>query len=184
MIIKVKDIPAEGFNADFEIPSSSLNDRVKPTEANVGPNASHLSPDYVFDDDSQANFHLNLEGTTIVLKGNVSAKYQTPCARCAEDTKQEIKLNLQMILKPISSRDAEKDSDEDIDFGFYDGKEVNCSVIVEEQLVLALPFSALCSESCKGLCVSCGTNLNDSTCECKPTTGDERFAVLQSIKFH
>lgn len=51
-------------------------------------------------------------------------------------------------------------------FHFYDGDELDCSKLVEELVVLNIPFSTLCSESCKGLCIKCGINLNNSKCNC------------------
>ena len=47
-----------------------------------------------------------------------------------------------MILKPYSERDRE----EDIGLGFYDGQEVDCKEIVEEHLMLSIPYKVCCSE--------------------------------------
>jgi uncharacterized metal-binding protein YceD (DUF177 family) len=29
-----------------------------------------------------------------------------------------------------------------------------------------MPMKPLCKEDCKGICASCGANLNDDSCEC------------------
>ena len=35
-----------------------------------------------------------------------------------------------------------------------------------EEIVLNLPIKHLCNDSCKGICPSCGKNLNDGLCAC------------------
>ena len=41
-----------------------------------------------------------------------------------------------------------------------------------------VPGYVQCSEDCKGLCATCGTNLNESTCSCTTTTSDSRWDAL------
>ena len=40
----------------------------------------------------------------------------------------------------------------------------------------------LCSESCKGLCAVCGTNLNKDSCTCKREWQDPRLAALKELR--
>jgi uncharacterized protein len=40
----------------------------------------------------------------------------------------------------------------------------------------------LCSEDCKGLCPSCGKNLNDGPCNCAEEIIDPRWELLQKLK--
>jgi uncharacterized protein len=51
-----------------------------------------------------------------------------------------------------------------------------------EQFQLALPMKALCSEACKGLCPTCGTNLNTGTCDCNIKWEDPRLAALKALR--
>ena len=39
---------------------------------------------------------------------------------------------------------------------------------VRDEIMLDSPIRVLCQKDCRGLCVSCGANLNDGPCECKP----------------
>jgi len=41
-----------------------------------------------------------------------------------------------------------------------------------------MPYIPLCKESCLGLCVTCGVNLNEETCNCKKEIIDPRLADL------
>ena len=39
----------------------------------------------------------------------------------------------------------------------------------------------LCRQDCKGLCPSCGCNLNESVCSCGSKQADPRMAVLAKL---
>jgi uncharacterized protein len=47
--------------------------------------------------------------------------------------------------------------------------------------LLAEPLKPLCRPDCRGLCPTCGTNLNEESCEC-PVSADERLHALASLK--
>jgi uncharacterized protein len=52
---------------------------------------------------------------------------------------------------------------------------------VEEALQLFMPFAPLCSNDCKGLCQTCGQNLNEHKCSCSNEKIDVRFAALKDL---
>ena len=47
-------------------------------------------------------------------------------------------------------------------------------------MVLAMDSKHVCSEDCKGLCATCGADLNEGPCGCKPEI-DPRFAALAQL---
>lgn len=47
-----------------------------------------------------------------------------------------------------------------------DSDEIDLTESVREDILLFFPQRFLCSEACKGLCVSCGANLNNGACTC------------------
>jgi uncharacterized protein len=64
----------------------------------------------------------------------------------------------------------------------YEGKEIDLSPAVREQILLSVPASPLCGEECKGLCPSCGKDLNEGECGCDRTAVDPRWAALKGIQ--
>ena len=66
--------------------------------------------------------------------------------------------------------------------GPADDVQIDLGHLVMEQLHLALPMKPLCSETCKGLCPQCGTNLNTGSCNCDPRWEDPRLAALKALK--
>ena len=185
MKIRVTDIPAEGLQVDFELESESLNARSVADRENHDGREELLPPEYVFAQGAKAQVKLSLEGRTVVVSGRASAGYTTPCARCAEPASKKIDVPVNIVLKPFPTRD--EDRVEDVQLGFYDGKEIDCDQVVEEFLMLSLPYTVLCSDSCRGLCQRCGANLNEKSCDCtspedQPPAGDERFSILRGLK--
>jgi uncharacterized protein len=48
---------------------------------------------------------------------------------------------------------------------------------VRQYAIVNLPMNPLCNSNCAGLCSTCGTNLNDSHCDCTTHT-DSRWSPL------
>jgi uncharacterized protein len=53
---------------------------------------------------------------------------------------------------------------------------------VRELWLLSAPEFALCKEDCKGLCATCGTDLNQGACDCAPAAKDSRWDALRSVR--
>ncbi len=53
--------------------------------------------------------------------------------------------------------------------------------LVEEELYLNTPMQIVCSSDCKGLCISCGANLNEGDCGCVAQPKASPFDVLDSM---
>lgn len=42
---------------------------------------------------------------------------------------------------------------------------------LRQEIIAELPVKELCKEDCKGICASCGENLNSDTCKCRKAVG-------------
>jgi hypothetical protein len=49
-------------------------------------------------------------------------------------------------------------------------------------VLLALPLKVICQSDCRGLCPSCGANLNHEECRCETHATDPRMAPLARLK--
>jgi uncharacterized protein len=66
------------------------------------------------------------------------------------------------------------DTEFDREFSQLSGKEslsikdfsINIDELLREEILLSFPVKPLCNEACKGLCPSCGKNLNVEGCVC------------------
>lgn len=145
----------------------------------------------------------------IHLNGDFEAKVTGPCRRCTKDVPLDVPVSfsLRMIreapkveeedeedLKPVRKRRQKKDDDEqaemaasfeldEVDAEPFDGKTIDLDPIVREQVLLALPVTVLCREDCKGLCPTCGQDLNEKDCgHSEKKDIDVRLLKLKDIK--
>ncbi len=143
---------------------------------------------------------LNKVGSGVLLNGRFEAKVTVPCKRCLTQVEltlpQEFTLNLvpKSLARDVGV-DEEADDDgraeragsftlDDAEQEVFDGKVIDLTHIVREQLLLALPMSAVCTEDCQGLCTVCGQNLNEQACKCERKPIDPRLAALKDIKLN
>ncbi len=114
------------------------------------------------------------------IKGNVSVTMVFQCSRCLVSYDYHFESDFNEIFV---SKEVEMNWDND---GEYDdenvhqllGDEIDLSKMIEEVLILNVPYIPVCNEECKGLCPSCGNNLNLESCQCTTEKIDPRLADL------
>lgn len=131
------------------------------------------------------------------LVGRVRGEMELACARCLEPFSLPVDAPFDLRYLPqhlnMTGGGAEGEGDEDDATGeevggddlttaFYRDDQIDLLQLVREQLYLVLPMKPLHSEACKGLCPSCGANLNETTCECRNEWEDPRLAPLRKLK--
>jgi uncharacterized protein len=89
-----------------------------------------------------------------------------------------------LLYLPLPSRPREETElgAGDLEVAFYQGQSIDIDDVVREQVELALPMAKLCGESCRGLCLRCGANLNQGACACDQKQSDMRWADLEKFK--
>jgi uncharacterized protein len=97
------------------------------------------------------------EGLLLQVKG--TAEVETDCVRCLQDFFLPEEFEFEELYQ-FPSRTLEE-----TDLILPQDGQIDLRPLFREYLILALPIKRLCKPECKGLCVVCGTNLNDSTCE-------------------
>jgi uncharacterized protein len=124
-------------------------------------------------------------GTEIRVAGSLKVAIEQICSRCLEPARIE-------LLKPFDLYFGQRDelmfdeddeielSERDTRTAFFSGTQLAIGDILREQVLLGLPMKPLCRPDCKGLCPSCGTNLNSNACDCpKPRFGHHIDTLLQ-----
>jgi uncharacterized protein len=106
---------------------------------------------------------------------------QTPCRRCLADVHLRVPVSFTLNLvsrAALSDAEQKAGGDDDqserggsfvlerADEELFDGKTIDLDPLVREQVLLALPMHAVCRDDCKGLCGTCGQNLNEGQCDC------------------
>jgi uncharacterized protein len=130
-----------------------------------------------------------VDGTTVHVRGRLDAAVEIDCARCLERYGVELGQELDLFYLPRAAEQPEAQeeevelSDRDVVVGYYEGERLDLGEVVREQLILGLPLKPLCREDCRGLCRTCGTNLNTGTCGCPPPEEpeDPRLSPLRGL---
>lgn len=104
----------------------------------------------------------------LLLKGDTVLEVLIPCARCLKPVASEINIQFEF----------ETDLDEK---DYIDGYNLDVDQLVHDEALLVWPERTLCREDCKGLCSTCGQNLNDGSCDCERTDLDPRMAKILDI---
>lgn len=97
------------------------------------------------------------EGLLLQVEG--TADVETDCVRCLKDFFLTVDFDFEELYQ-FPSRTREKS-----DLVLSNDGYIDLRSLYREYLILAIPIKRLCKPDCKGLCVICGTNLNDATCE-------------------
>ena len=113
------------------------------------------------------------------VTGNAELTLEMPCDRCLEpvDVPFQLEIDVEIDMK-LTGEERQQALDEQ---PYVDGYNLDVDQLVRNELSLNMPMKVLCSESCKGICSACGTNLNRGTCDCDTRSLDPRMSVIQDI---
>jgi uncharacterized protein len=129
--------------------------------------------------------HLSKHGHDILVRGSLSGQMELACSRCLESFAAPAAIEFDLLLvpgPPTAGAADEELSLTDLDRDYYTGEIVDLERLVREQIILMMPLKPLCDETCKGLCLHCGANLNRETCVCKTDAVNSPFAQLAKLK--
>jgi len=117
------------------------------------------------------------------LIGRVTTTLELACSRCLEPFQLPVDSTFDVRFLPQSENTGEEREieEDDLSDAYYRDEAIDLGQLMEEQFYLALPMKPLCREECKGLCPSCGINLNEATCSCQARWEDPRLAGLRAL---
>jgi len=113
------------------------------------------------------------------ITGKMSFQTVIPCSRCLTDVTSKICLDFERnVDMKLSASEKMEELDEQ---NFIDGYNLDVDKLVYGEILINWPVKVLCKEDCKGLCNTCGANLNLQTCDCDSTDLDPRMAKIRDI---
>lgn len=120
------------------------------------------------------------------VTGRVQTTLRLECGRCLEPFTVPVGnvFDLRYLAEETGTAGTHEEREireDDLATSYYRDDTLDLDELMREQFELALPMKPLCSEGCRGLCATCGTNLNTGTCECKPAWEDPRLATLKGL---
>jgi uncharacterized protein len=145
----------------------SLRERAVSVDADIGPDDPIWQPE-----DPRPAGPVHVRGRLSAAgagrfywHGRIAGAVSLDCRRCLRGTTADVRDEVHLIF-------AEAGDPDDPDVYAIDpgARELDLRRAVREQWVLDAPAYALCRPDCKGLCPTCGGDLNASDCECAPVT--------------
>lgn len=99
------------------------------------------------------------------FSGTIDGEVALQCGRCLNEFNAMLAADMHVLFS-----DGEHAADDDPDvFPLTHGRsgsEIDLRPAVREGWLLEVPAIAVCRPDCKGLCPTCGANLNQDTCVC------------------
>ncbi len=187
MVVTVDQIREGGLSLDETLSESFLTHALAEIK------------DTGFRPDGPAPLRVKLQktGSGVLLRGSTEVAVHTPCRRCLADVHLRVPVTFTLNLVSRAALCGGEDGADDeqveragsfdlerADEELFDGKTIDLDPLVREQVLLALPMHAVCGEDCKGLCGTCGQNLNEGQCGCAQTQVDPRLAALKNFKLN
>lgn len=183
-----------------------LSTEVSKSKASVmGLRVTKAVKDYPQGTPVQISIDITRKKQKLRLDGIIKTVIALTCSRCEDPAAECIFSNFSLLLtdEPIEEPEiinmgviygdtgiggqGEEDDEGTIDFEdqlyFRPGdKEIDISKHIRDMVHLEITITATCNPSCKGLCVSCGKNLNTGSCNCSKQQAKKGFGPLGNLK--
>lgn len=141
-------------------------------------------PEVGFSQEITGSLRLIRSERGVLVSANLDlAPVAVQCGRCLEmfETPVSIEFDEEYVLDhdPITGRRVEVDPDE---FRIDMRRHLDLSEAVRQYEESALPIRPLCRADCRGLCPTCGHNLNTGPCACDAAASDDRWSALARLQ--
>lgn len=129
-------------------------------------------------------------GNALLIEGGVKTKVAVPCSRCLVDFEQPVEapISEQFMLKTVPHGPGGRrgvvmvEEDENPSASnLFEGHLLDLTELLRQNITLQIPTQPLHDEMCKGLCATCGRDLNEGPCNCRPEPVNPAFTQLAHL---
>ncbi len=123
----------------------------------------------------RVSFAVDLRSTTdgVVARGTAHAVFDVRCSSCLTEWAEEVDIPVEAVY-----RHHPRDEDE---LPIEPGGRIDIGSVVHDEVSLALPVAPRCGSTCRGLCPTCGTDLNTDPCDGHEEAVESPFAALREL---
>ena len=108
---------------------------------------------------------VQLAGRELLARGELEQDFEAVCSRCGADFDFTVTV-------PDFLASFETDEKTEI---------VDLTDELRQSIILALPTYPVCRADCRGVCPTCGKNLNEGPCACVHEERDDRWGALDAL---
>ncbi len=132
----------------------------------------------------QLDFTVAREFDHIRAHGRIGARVRYSCSRCLAEYDASLDTEFTIFYSKTTRVPLEEEvalAEVDLVSVSYEGDTIDFTNEVEEQVIMEIPLKPLCREECKGLCSTCGADLNNGECECSRSASGFTFSALKDF---
>lgn len=160
--------------------SSYFTGKYELSELAAGPDT------FTFDKPLDWNVTITNTGGALLIDGTIEGEAETACARCLADFRIPLKGQIEGYFLLSSDEEAPEDMDDDEFDVLGEDNMIDMVPLLNAALLIEFPLIPLHAPDCKGLCPTCGQNLNEKECTCKTQEEENSqnpFAILKDYPF-
>lgn len=119
----------------------------------------------------------------VLVQGNLTVQVNIPCARCLEPVPVSLDVEIEETFAAtidMVTGLAIQPEEEDRALWIDEHHILDLAEVLRQNVLIAIPPHVLCRDDCRGLCPTCGQNLNLGPCDCRPEM-DPRWAALAAL---
>jgi uncharacterized protein len=117
-------------------------------------------------------YKLDNIGNGIYISGILHVNVKMVCSRCLTSCEYKDQITLEEVCEyPVKEEDV-------FDNYFIEEDILDLKELLRQKINLSLPLKPLCKTDCKGLCFTCGIDLNEDSCNCKTVEPDPVWSKL------
>lgn len=120
-----------------------------------------------FPEPARVHLELRCADRMLTIEGTIDAVARGQCVSCLEDSGRDVHVDVDERLDPVA-----RDGDPFGETNVLTGDRLDVADLAQQNVLSVLPMGLRCSQECRGLCGTCGANLNAGVCSC--TNGDSR----------
>jgi uncharacterized protein len=119
----------------------------------------------------QSNLVLENASGVLVVRGPAESELRLTCHRCLTEWDEPLAVDVTAVLG----------FGEDEDGYELAGDDADLEPVLRDALLLQVPLRPLCRSDCRGLCATCGADLNTESCPGHGEASSSPFAVLRDL---
>ena len=123
-------------------------------------------------------------GNLLLVTGEIETELAFQCSRCLVDMTLPVKAEVEEEFRIEKVGDAVRVlplDEDDVEPELVKDNKLDIQELIRQNLLLEMPIKPLCRPDCRGLCPTCGENLNLRKCACPPAEPESPFKVLADL---
>lgn len=112
------------------------------------------------------------------IEGKADFVFSAGCDRCLKPVEESREI---CFTREVWAPDMAAEPSVYEEQPFMEGFQLNVEDLLISEIVTSWPMKILCKPDCKGICPTCGRDLNTGTCDCDSFVPDPRMAAIKDI---